>query len=261
MLDNTPDPDKPKRRRKVAKAIDEKAISNSELTSTPSSSTLPRKENGRVNWRALIDKKYLALNRMSLAAKGISADTLSEEDEARLIEESPEEDLVIKLAGFRELADLRGFSSLEPKVVSWTPEHVVVSVTITWLPHEDFNHPLTVGAIASASILNTDNTFSKFLETIAENRAFIRAVRHSLGIVSLGQDEFKLDEVKVEAQNTKIQSFLSEALKNAELSIDDLKIIAANHGFTWNEKWTSVEKIDPAAALSFIGVLKEIRND
>lgn len=253
MLQNTPDPDKPKARKKIEKAP--ATIAQPESIE-PNCST-PRKENGRIDWRALINKEHLALNRMALAAKGISVDTLSEEDEEKLIAESPDEDLVIKLAGFRELADLRGYSSLHPEVLSWSPEHVVVKVTINWLPHEDCPHSLTVGAIASASTFNTDSTFSKFLETIAENRAFIRAVRHSLGIVSLGQDEFKLDEVKVEAQNTKIQSFLSEALKKMELTLDDLKIISSNHGFTWNDKWTTVDKIDPAAALSFIAMLKE----
>lgn len=254
MLHSTPDPDKPKKRKKIEKAHPEKTDGAQFISSDTS---FPRKDNGKIDWRALINKEHLALNRMALAAKGISIDTLSEEDEERLIAESPDEDLVIKLAGFRELADLRGYSSLTPEVLSWSPEHVVVKVTINWLPHEDCPHFLTVGAIASASTINTDSTFSKFLETIAENRAFIRAVRHALGIVSLGQDEFKLDEVKVEAQNTKIQSFLNEALKKMELSLEDLKIVSANHGFTWNDKWTTVDKIDPAAALSFIAMLKE----
>jgi hypothetical protein len=219
---------------------------------------LPLKENGLIDWRQLISKDHIVLNKYNLAGRGESIDSLSEEDLSRLIDESPEEDLVIKLAGFRELARIRGFSSIVPELLNFNQESVTVKVTINWLPNAETPIPISVGAIANASVYNTDQTFSKFLETIAENRAFIRAVRHSLGIISLGQDEFKGDDVKAEAQNVKIQSLLAQGLEKAGLDLNALKVLVAAEGHTWNDKWVSVEKIDPAAAMSFIPLIKKL---
>jgi hypothetical protein len=220
--------------------------------------TLPLKENGLINWRKIISKEHLALNRYNLAGRGVSIESMSQDEISKLIDESPEEDLVIKLGGFRELAAIRGFEEIDSKIEGFNQDGVSIKVTIKWIANQENPRGLTVSAIASASPANTDQLFSKFLETIAENRAFIRAVRNSLGIISLGQDEFKQEDVKIEAQNVKIQSLLGQAMEKAGVSLEGLKIASSDKGFIWNDKWTSVEKIDPAAAMSFIPLLKTI---
>ena len=45
-------------------------------------------------------------------------------------------------------------------------------------------------------------------------------------------------------------------LEKYSLDINDLKEYAVKEGFEWNPKWVTVERIDPAAAMSFITVLK-----
>ncbi len=226
---------------------------------------LPLKPNGLIDWRKLISKEHITLNRMALAQKGTIVDGLSKDDFAKLVEESPEEDLLIKLAGFREVAAIRGIQRLDSQVVNWTPESVAIKVTIEWIPNWEFTGNYEKGpeisAIASASIESTDDVFRKFLETIAENRAFVRCVRHSLGILSLGQDEFKLDDLKesqVDAQTTKIQGLLSQEMDKIGMNIVALKDLFEKSGFEWNPKWISVEKIDQAAAMILIPMIKDL---
>lgn len=220
----------------------------------------PLKSNGLIDWRKLIPREHIVLNKYNFAARAISLDELSQEDIDRLIDESPEEDLVIKLAGFRELASIRGYSLIDPIPVSSSGDSVTMKVVIKWIPNVENPLEMTVGATANASISNTDEKFSKFLETIAENRAFIRAVRHSLGIISLGQDEMKQEDVKAEAQTVKIQSLLSQHLDKYSMDIFSLKDLVTTEGFEWNPKWTTIERIDPAAAMSFITILKSKYN-
>jgi hypothetical protein len=220
----------------------------------------PLKSNGLIDWRKLIPREHIVLNKYNFASRAIPLDDLSHEDIDRLIDESPEEDLVIKLAGFRELASIRGYSLIDPIPVTSSGDSVTMKVVIKWIPNIENPLEMTVGATANASISNTDEKFSKFLETIAENRAFIRAVRHSLGIISLGQDEMKQEDVKAEAQTVKIQSLLSQHLDKYSMDIFSLKDLVSTEGFEWNPKWTTIERIDPAAAMSFITILKSKYN-
>jgi hypothetical protein len=221
----------------------------------------PIKNSGLIDWRSIIPKEHLALNRFNLAGRGISIENLSQDEISKLIDDAPEEDIVIKLAGFRDLALIRGYSSLVPEVIQCLPDSVTVKVTITWIPNAENAYPLTVGAIANASLNNTDQVFSKFLATIAENRAFIRAVRHSLNIIPIGQDEISVEDSKVEAQNVKIQSLLQKGLDKAGIDLANLKILAESWGFKWNDKWTTVDRIDPAAAMSLIQPIKDLTKE
>jgi len=222
------------------------------------------KENGMVDWRKMISKEHIVLNKFNFACRGIDVDSLSKGDVERLISESPEEDLVIKLAGFREIANIRGYTSLDSKVEGLTSDKVIIKVTIEWIDNFENNAKpfdlYTVSAIASASLENTDDRFSKYLETIAENRAFVRAVRHSLGIIAVGQDEIKQDDIKIEVPKTKIHSLLLDLMNKLGLNLESLKELIVKEGFEWNEKWISVEKIDPATVISIIPLLKQTIN-
>jgi hypothetical protein len=74
--------------------------------------------------------------------------------------------------------------------------------------------------------------------------------------VSMVYNLMKQDDLKAEAQTVKIQSLLAQHLEKYSLDINDLKEYAIKEGFEWNPKWVTVERIDPAAAMSFITVLK-----
>lgn len=216
------------------------------------------KEDGRINWRKMISKDHITLNAFNFACRGKDVSSLSKEDYQRAIDEASEEDLVIKLGGFREIAEIRGFRSISSRIENQVDGKVSVAVTIFWMPNFENPTGLEVTAIASASRENTDERFAKYLETIAENRAFVRAVRHSLGIIAVGQDEIKQEDVKVETRNIKLHSVLLELMSNLGFSMSDLQTLAAKEGLEWPDNWTSVEKIDPAAVITIIPLLKQL---
>ena len=227
------------------------------------------KPNGLIDWRKMISPEHIVVNRFVAAGKGLEIDNLSPEILAKLVEEAKEEDLVIKLGGFREIAGIRGYSRLDSKIETDNPDKVVVKVTIDWIANFETNadnlwdNGYSVSAIASASRENTDEKFAKYLETIAENRAFVRAVRHSLGIIAVGQDEIKQEDVKTEVRNTKIHSLLYDLMsklttKGENFDFVALQVFAQEQGIDWNDKWSSVEKIDPAAVMTLIPLLKKI---
>lgn len=218
------------------------------------------KSNGKIDWRNMISPEHVVLNKFNFALRGIDVDTLSEEAKNKLLQEAGEEDLVIKLAGFREIADIRSYYSIESELVYSNDNKVCIKVTINWKGNFENLGGYSVSAIASASRENTDDRFAKYLETIAENRAFVRAVRHSLGIVAVGQDEISQEDTQVQIRNSKVHSLLNDLMQKLNLDLDTLKILCAKEGFEWDDKWISVEKIDPATVITIIPILKQLAN-
>lgn len=216
------------------------------------------KADGSIDWRALVPKEHITLNAMNLAGRGIDIYSLDKETLSKMVDESSEEDLVIKLAGFREIAKIRGFRRLDSQILESREGHVTVKVVIEWIPNWENPYGLEVSAIASASRDSVEEKFAKYLETIAENRAFVRAVRHSLGIIAVGQDEIKQDDIKIETRNIKLHSMLLDLMQKADISFEDLKSIFRKEGLSWEEKWTSVDKIDQSAVVYIIPILKNI---
>ena len=60
---------------------------------------------------------------------------------------------------------------------------------INWIENYESNGTQTFSSIANATINNTNGFAAKFLECIAENRAFIRCVRNFLNIHIVGGEE------------------------------------------------------------------------
>jgi hypothetical protein len=62
---------------------------------------------------------------------------------------------------------------------------------INWIENYEgaYGHTQTFSSIANATTNNTNGFAAKFLECIAENRAFVRTVRNFLGIHIVGADE------------------------------------------------------------------------
>ena len=109
------------------------------------------------------------------------------------IEGLEDNQLLIKLGGIKELAKLRGFKSVSYSIEESSDERVVVRCIIDWVKNyenlEADDWGCSFSSIANATLHNTNGFAAKFLECIAENRAFVRAVRNFLGIHIVGADE------------------------------------------------------------------------
>ena len=69
-------------------------------------------------------------------------------------------------------------------------DHVAVICRVTFLPnYETGSKAVTFQDMANATLNNTSSFATKFLETIACNRAFVRCVRNFLNVHIVGDDE------------------------------------------------------------------------
>ena len=99
-------------------------------------------------------------------------------------------ELIILLGGIKELAQIRGYTDLTYEVNCPSPDYVVATCKITWIPnYETENKPVTFSAIGDASMSNTSDFARNYLAATAENRAFVRCVRSFLRINIVGGDE------------------------------------------------------------------------
>ena len=137
---------------------------------------------GSVNWRSMIKDEHLFPNK--------SWFDLRKKDMPRTIDGLGDHQLLIKLSGIKELAKLRGFSDVSYEVVKCQPDHVAVICRIKFLPnYETGGQSVEFQDMANATLDNTSSFATKFLETIACNRAFVRCVRNFLNVHIVGDDE------------------------------------------------------------------------
>jgi len=139
-------------------------------------------EDGSVNWRSMIKDEHLFPNK--------SWFDLRKKDVPRTIDGLKDHQLLIKLSGIKELAKLRGFTDVSYEVVKCEQDHVAAICHMTFLPnYETGGKAVHFQDMANATLNNTSSFATKFLETIACNRAFVRCVRNFLNVHIVGDDE------------------------------------------------------------------------
>jgi hypothetical protein len=139
-------------------------------------------EDGSVNWRAMIKDENLFPNRSWFDSRKL--------DLPKSIDGLKDHQLLIKLGGIKELARLRGFTSVNYYVEKCEKDHVAVSCNINFIAnYETGGRSVKFQDVANATLNNTSSFATKFLETIACNRAFVRCVRNFLNVHIVGDDE------------------------------------------------------------------------
>lgn len=152
-------------------------------------------ETGFVSWRKMIDSKFLYPNKDYFAARNLPVP-----DSIDGLEDSQ---LLIQLGGIKELARLRGFLGVNYDLIHVAEGNVSAQCKINWLPNYENPEGCVFSSTANATYDNTSGFGGKFLETIAENRSFVRAVRNFLNIHIVGADEIDKSKDKVvEMENT-----------------------------------------------------------
>lgn len=170
-------------------------------------------ETGHVSWREMVDPKFLYPNKDYFEARGEPVP-----DSTEGLEDSQ---LLIQLGGIKELARLRGFLEVGYKIAHIAEGNVSAGCIINWLPNYENPQGCIFESTANATTENTSGFGAKFLETIAENRSFVRAVRNFLNIHIAGADEIDKSKNKVvEMENTAVsaptaQSSLEKQANNA----------------------------------------------
>jgi hypothetical protein len=139
-------------------------------------------EDGSVNWRAMIKEEFLYPNKDWFTSR--------KKNVPSSVEGLSDKQLLIMLGGIKELARLRGFKSVTFDTDNVSDGHVKSACNIHWIENYESNgSTISYEDVANATLDNTDSFTSKFLETIACNRAFVRCVRNFLNIHIVGADE------------------------------------------------------------------------
>jgi hypothetical protein len=148
-----------------------------------------------------------------------------------------------------------------------TESSVCVKCKIDLIPnYETDMGKLSYEEIASVTPENTSNKMAwDFAETIACNRAFVRAVRNALDIPILGGDEiggradFK-KKIVTESSSTNPSNILKEKVESKfkVKDFESFKLIL--HKSTYKNKdlidqWSSYEDVPPQEIMSIVGLM------
>ena len=204
----------------------------------------------------MINKEYLVPNRD--AFKNQKDVNLKEIDISAL----PDNQLLILLAGIKELAQIRGYLNVNYDVMQAQPDYVAVKCTINWAPNYETNmQPVSFSALADAHLDNTKDFAKNFLMAIAENRAFIRTVRSFLKINIVGNDEMgKTTHVDAEVEpNTSITqpvALLQKTMEEHGVSFEQIKERAVQKKMENADSWIKIEDISPLSMFTIISGIK-----
>ena len=142
------------------------------------------------------------------------------------------------------------------------PDYVAVKCTINWISNYETNmQEVSFSALADAHLDNTKDFAKNFLMAIAENRAFIRAVRSFLKINIVGNDEMgKTTHVDSEVEpNTAITqpvALLQKTMEEHGISFDQVKERAIQKKMDGADSWNEIKDISPLAMFTIISGIK-----
>ena len=223
-------------------------------------------EDGSVNWRAMIKEENLFPNRGWFESR--------DKEVPSSVEGLKDHQLLIKLGGIKELAKLRGFSNVGYTFQKCEQDHVAVTCGINFLPnYETAGKEIYFEDAANATLNNTSSFATKFLETIACNRAFVRCVRNFLNIHIVGDDEidksnFSSNQPQNTSESTPLKGMTPSAILEKQVyekyaceSLEEFKDVLRDF---WSQgkykndnikEWNSFSDIPPKEARVLLKVI------
>ena len=213
-------------------------------------------DDGSINWRKMVNDEHLFPNAQAFNGSPPNS-----------IEGIPDHKLLIKLAGIKELARLRGFSDISYEVVKCELDHVAVICSINFIAnYETSGEPVWFQDMANATLDNTHDFGQSFLETMACNRSFVRAIRNFLNIHIVGADEIDKSNKKSSSKKSNSkpslspQSMLDTAFDgDFDDFISDLRKLWAKNVYKNKDitNWKSFDDIPIKEARVLIKIIKE----
>lgn len=212
-------------------------------------------DDGTVNWRKMVKPEYLAVNDKNFERRS--------EPVPESIEGLDDRDLIILLAGLKELANLRGYSSLVNQPSIACPEYVCAVCRINWLPHRDTGmESRDTTGMAMATLKNTKGFTMAYLAEMAENRAFARCIRSFLRINIVSKEEIG-DSEEIEAtikegpaSDPYVQ--LEKLMNDKKITFEFLKAKLIEKNFKGAENFTAVTDIPKFKVFSLLKKLQTL---
>lgn len=209
-------------------------------------------EDGTVDWKSMVKPEFLVPNKDKFpAGTDFGAVDVTKVDDGQLL---------ILLGGIKDVACMRGFTKVNYNVITARQDYVAVKCNISWIPnYETGMLPVKFSALADAHFDNTSGFGNKFLMAIAENRAFIRAVRNFLRINIVGQDEIdpkKKNEIIEESQPTNPANVLTKVMLEVGLNFETIKSKLISENDDEASQWNSVSDIPKKRIFEIIERIK-----
>lgn len=215
------------------------------------------REDNTIDWRGMIKSEFTVFN-LQLANE------IQQKYQKQLkdinINEVEDKYLLVLLAGFKELASLRGYTSVTYNIACAARDYAATSCHIEWIPnYETHGEKLVFESMADASVATTTGFGQNYLLAMAENRAFSRCVRNALGIHVVGFDEIgpKVIGPPAQMQNkAAAHSMLQILLNERSISFPQLKEKWLKMGNEDAKDWKSLEDIPEEKVFAMIGKIK-----
>ena len=218
---------------------------------------------GFIDWEAMIDPQFIVLNREHFLKKDtpIDIDTLSEDELIELKRKSKSKDRLILLAGLKELARVRGYTSVYTNVKD-TPNGVVATCNINWIKNFESDEEIGSCGVADATPSNTNGLATQYLAAIAENRAFSRAVRNFLMIHAVADAETTFNaseyDAKPEVLKSGPQFALQKKIKENKRTFSEFQQwVVTNDLAIGGEVWNSETDIPSDQATDLLSKIGE----
>jgi len=181
-------------------------------------------EYGYIDWEKMVPDKFFYPK--------------DDEDKGKPTKDLPNYKKCILLGGIRYLARIRGYKSVNNKIVSADSIHAAATCSISWIANKETgSHEEGFSDNACAHSNNTDGLSQYYLTEIASNRAFVRSVRNYLGINIVGKDELSK---RVQTGISKKQSTEAPSTHNPQQHLEN---VCNSKGWSFNQiKTRLIEK-------------------
>jgi len=205
------------------------------------------KEDGSVDWKAMVDPKFLYLNPDMRRRGKLETKYNKRFEEIKPIEDKVDDvDLVISLGGLKALLRLRGYDSVCYTIAESNQGYASVKCSIDFIPNYEFeNRPIGYTDCACAHMDNANGFGKSYLLETATNRSFARCIRNFLNINIVSQEE--LGGTVVEPSSDSPET----------LALRVLKETMSQYNVTWEKIQAKLveEKFEGAAELKIVNDL------
>ena len=226
---------------------------------------------GRIDWKRLVSPQFLYVTNehkdRACQEQGVTLDKLD-------LTKVNDKWLRITIGGINQLANLRGYVSMDYPIMHVADGSVTVTCSMTFIGNYETDMvPLTCAAVASANLYSVDKDFTPYLATFAENRAFTRCVKRALQInilsdVEIGGDSKKAAQVaQTEAPESsapvagfEARHLLESKCTEKKISFETMRGAAILHVNNWVKaptEWKSFEDVQPTDAFFVLGRMEE----
>lgn len=212
-------------------------------------------DDGLIDWRSLVPSKYLYVNKENFLKR--------KENPPISIDGLEDKDLIIQLPGLRDLAYLRGFTSVTYRPVTAGADYAATVCCINWIGNCETNMmPISYEAMACANTYNVSEMTQTYLLEMSENRSFCRAVRNFLRISIVSREELPPTKQRANHDNASPASVLAKLMKEKGRSFKEVKeklLAEGDVSFNNFNDWADIPGDKAFQLVERFKVLKESR--